>query len=315
MSDNFKSGYVAILGRPNVGKSTLMNVLIGQKIAITSEKPETTRTKIQTVYTDSRGQIIFLDTPGIHKPKNKLGDYMMKAANLSLSDADLVLMLVEPATKTGINEQIIFDTLKSVNVPVVLVINKTDTITSDNKKTREEKLVELIKAYNDIYKFTETVPISAFKKKGVNELMDTIFKLLPYGPMYYSEDTLTNQPERVIVAEIIREKCLRLLGDEVPHGIAVTVEKMHTRQTKETGDPCIDIEATIYAEKESHKGIIIGKGGEKLKQIGTKARIDAEKLCECKVNMKLWVKVRSDWRDSEKMMKNFGYNNDELAAD
>ncbi len=312
MDNNFKSGYVAIIGRPNVGKSTLMNALIGQKIAITSDKPQTTRNRIQTVYTDERGQIVFLDTPGIHKAKNKLGDYMMKVATNTLQDADLVLWLVEPTTFIGAGERTVIETLETLDCHVVLVINKTDTLKDDKEKSRAEKLADSIKAYDEAFKFSEIVPISAFKKKGTDDLLSTIFKYLPYGPMYFDEDTVTDQPERAITAEIIREKCLRLLGDEVPHGIAVTIEKMHERKVKETGEPCIDVEATIYCERESHKGIIIGKQGAMLKKIGTQARIETEKMCECKVNMKLWVKVRNDWRDSESLMKNFGYNKQDI---
>ncbi len=312
MDKNFKSGYVTIIGRPNVGKSTLMNALIGQKIAITSDKPQTTRNKIQTVYTDERGQIIFLDTPGIHKAKNKLGDYMVQVANSALQDVDVVLWLVEPTTFIGAGERAIIDTLSKFDGPVILVINKTDTLKDDKEKTRAEKLADSIKAYDSAFKFAEIVPISAFKNKGTDDLLSTILKYLPYGPMYYDEDTVTDQPERAIVAEIIREKCLRLLGDEIPHGIAVTMEKMHERTLKETGETCMDVEATIYCERESHKGIIIGKQGAMLKKIGTQARIEAEKLCECKVNMKLWVKVKNDWRDSESLMKNFGYNKNDI---
>ena len=312
MSEPYRSGFVSIIGRPNVGKSTLMNRLIGQKIAITSDKPQTTRNRIQTVYTDERGQIIFLDTPGIHKAKNKLGDYMVMSANSTLNDADVVLWLVEPSTFIGAGERTVIDTLSKFDLPVILVINKTDILKDDKEKSRGEKLADCIRTYDEAFKFAEIVPISAFKNKGTDDLLATIFKYLPYGPMYFDEETVTDQPERAITAEIIREKCLRLLGDEIPHGIAVTIEKMHERTIRETGETCMDVEATIYCERESHKGIIIGRQGAMLKKIGTQARIETEKLCECKVNMKLWVKVRNDWRDSESLMKNFGYNKQDL---
>ncbi|MBO7336511.1 MAG: GTPase Era [Lachnospiraceae bacterium] len=307
-NNNFRSGYVTIIGRPNVGKSTLMNCLIGQKIAITSDKPQTTRHKIQTVYTCDEAQIIFLDTPGIHKAKNRLGDYMDKVAESTLADVDVILMLVEPTTFIGAGERSIMEQLSKAEAPVILVINKTDTLSDSKEGTRGEKLAECIKAYSECFDFAEIVPVSAKKNKGTDELLKTMIKYLPYGPMYYDEDTVTEETERNIAGEIIREKALRLLGDEVPHGIAVTIEKMHERVRPETGETVTDIEATIICERDSHKGIIIGKGGEMLKKIGTKARLEIEKAFEYKVNLKLWVKVRKDWRDSEKMLKSFGYD-------
>ena len=296
MEKQIKSGFVTLIGRPNVGKSTLMNHLIGQKIAITSDKPQTTRNRIQTVYTDERGQVIFLDTPGIHKAKNKLGEYMVKVAKETLSEVDVILWLVEPTTFIGAGEQHIIEQLEKVNTPVILVINKIDTV-------KKEEIMAAIEVYQKKLPFAEIIPVSAKKKENTDRLMELVFKYLPYGPMYYDEDTVTDQPERQIAAELIREKALRLLGEEVPHGIAVTIEKMRERKD----GSMVDIEATIVCERDSHKGIIIGKQGAMLKKIGTKAREEIERLFEYKVNLKLWVKVKKDWRDSDILMKNYGY--------
>ena len=295
-----KTGFVALIGRPNVGKSTLMNRLIGQKIAITSNKPQTTRNRIQTVYTDERGQIIFLDTPGIHKAKNKLGEYMVNIAQKTLEDVDVVLWLVEPSTYIGAGEKHIIEQLKKCRKPVILVINKVDTI----DKT---EVVKFIDTYRKEMDFSEIIPVSALKGVNTDDLTESIFKYLPYGPMFYDEDTVTDQPMRQIVAELIREKALRCLSDEIPHGIAVTIEVM-----KERDDFSMwDIEATIVCERDSHKGIIIGKGGAMLKKIGSAARFEIERMMEQKINLKLWVKVRKEWRDSELMMKNFGYRKED----
>lgn len=295
-----KSGFVALIGRPNVGKSTLMNRLIGQKIAITSNKPQTTRNRIQTVYTDERGQIIFLDTPGIHKAKNKLGEYMVNVAEKTLEDVDVVLWLVEPTTYIGAGEQHIITRLKGCKKPVILVINKVDTIP-------KEEILKFIDAYRKEMDFAEILPVSALKGINTDDLTDTIFKYLPYGPLFYDEDTVTDQPMRQIVAELIREKALRCLSDEIPHGIAVTIEKM-----KERPDGSMwDIEATIVCERDSHKGIIIGKGGAMLKKIGSVARFEIERMLEQQANLKLWVKVRKEWRDSELLMKNYGYRKED----
>ncbi|MCR5271985.1 MAG: GTPase Era [Lachnospiraceae bacterium] len=303
-SKKYKSGFVTIIGRPNVGKSTLMNSLIGQKIAITSNKPQTTRNRIQTVYTDTdRGQIVFLDTPGIHKAKNKLGEYMVNVAESAINDVDVILWLVEPENYIGAGEQHIVELLKKSNTPVILLINKIDTI----EKT---KIIENIDTYRKVYDFDEIIPISAKKRTGLDDLIDTIFKYLPFGPMFYDEDTLTDQPERQIVAEIIREKSLHALSDEIPHGIAVTIESMKAR--KDSKNKIVDIEATIICEKNSHKGIIIGKQGQMLKKIGTNARYEIEKLLDSKVNLNLWVKVKKDWRDSDILMKNFGYREEDI---
>lgn len=296
LEKQIKSGFVTLIGRPNVGKSTLMNHLIGQKIAITSDKPQTTRNRIQTVYTDERGQVIFLDTPGIHKAKNKLGEYMVKVAKDTLNEVDVILWLVEPTTFIGGGEQHIIEQLEKVTTPVILVINKIDTV-------KKEEIMAAIEAYQKKLAFAEIIPVSAKKKQNTDRLMELVFRYLPYGPMYYDEDTVTDQPERQIAAELIREKALRLLGEEVPHGIAVTIEKMRER----ADGSMVDIEATIICERDSHKGIIIGKQGAMLKKIGTKAREEIERLFEYKVNLKLWVKVKKDWRDSDILMKNYGY--------
>ncbi len=302
MKDNFKSGFVTIIGRPNVGKSTLMNHLIGQKIAITSNKPQTTRNRIQTVYTDmERGQIVFLDTPGIHQAKNKLGEYMVNVAEHTLSEVDVILWLVEPSTFIGAGEQHIIKQLKKTKTPVILIINKVDTV-------ERERILEYIDAYRKVFDFAEIVPASALREQNLDTVVDVIFKYLPYGPMFYDEETVTDQPERAIVAEIIREKALHALDDEIPHGIAVYIDRMKERR----GQNIIDIDATIVCERDSHKGIIIGKGGSMLKKIGSNARYEMERLLDTQVNLKLWVKVRKDWRDSELMMKNFGYNKDDI---
>ena len=294
--NNYKSGFVTLIGRPNVGKSTLMNRIIGQKIAITSKKPQTTRNKIQTVYTCDEGQIVFLDTPGIHKAKNKLGEYMVNVAEKTLKEVDLIMWLVEPDTFIGAGEQHIAEQLKDIGVPVILVINKTDTVKQDD-------VLKFIDAYRKIFDFDEIIPASALRGNNVDTVVEQIFKYLPQGPMYYDEDTVTDQPMRQIVAELIREKALHALDVEIPHGIAVTIEKMKKRHHKDI----YDIEATIICEKDSHKGIIIGKKGSMLKKIGTNARYEIEQQLDMKVNLQLWVKVRKDWRDSELLMKNYGY--------
>lgn len=301
MKESFKSGFVTLIGRPNVGKSTLMNQLIGMKIAITSSKPQTTRNRIQTVYTGEKGQIIFLDTPGIHKAKNKLGEYMVTVAERTLDEVDVILWLVEPTTFIGAGERHIAEQLSKTKTPVVLVINKIDTV-------KKEEILTFIDAYKDICKFEDIVPVAAINGENTDELLDTIFKHLPEGPMYYDEDTITDQPERQIVAELIREKALRRLDDEIPHGIAVAIDSMKTRQHGRI----VDIDATIVCERDSHKGIIIGKQGSMLKAIGTDARIEIENLLDIKVNLKIWVKVKKDWRDSDFLMKNYGYNKKEI---
>lgn len=289
-----KSGFVSIIGRPNVGKSTLMNQIIGQKVAITSNKPQTTRNRIQTVYTDDVMQIVFVDTPGIHKSKNKLGDYMVNAAKSTLNEADVILWLVEPTDYIGAGERSIIDNLKQVRTPIILVINKIDTV-------KKEELLHIIDTYRKELNFAEVVPVSALKGKNTDTLLECIEKYLPYGPWFYDPDTLTDQPERQIVAELIREKALRCLEDEIPHGIAVAIDTMKFSKKM------AEIEATIVCERDSHKGIIIGKGGQMLKKIGSLARTDIERMLNMKVNLKIWVKVKKDWRDSDFMLKNFGF--------
>ena len=284
-----KSGFATLIGRPNVGKSTLMNRLIGQKIAITSNKPQTTRNRIQTVYTCDQGQIIFLDTPGIHKAKNKLGEYMVNVAERTLREVDVILWLVEPSTFIGAGERHIAEQLKKAKTPVILVINKTDTV-------KREEILVFIDTYRKLYDFDEIVPVSALNGNNTDTLIEQIFKYLPYGPQYYDEDTVTDQPMRQIVAELIREKALRCLDEEIPHGIAVSIDQMKERKD---GGIC---------EKDSHKGIIIGKQGAMLKKIGSAARYEIERMMEMKVNLKLWVKVKKDWRDSDYLIKNFGYD-------
>ncbi len=295
MNETHKSGLAALIGRPNVGKSTLMNCLIGQKIAITSKKPQTTRNRIQTVYTSEEGQIVFVDTPGIHKAKNKLGDYMVNVAEHSLREVDVILWLVEPTDYIGAGEQHIIEQLKKIKTPVILVINKIDTV-------KKEQLLGYIDLYRKQLDFAEIVPVSALKKDNTGVLLAQIMKYLPYGPAFYDEDTITDQPTRQIVAELIREKVLRSIDEEIPHGVAVTIESM------KYGKKLVDINATIICERDSHKGIIIGKGGQMLKKIGSMARAEIEDLLEQHVNLQLWVKVKKDWRDSDFLIKNFGYD-------
>ena len=295
MKENFKSGFVTLIGRPNVGKSTLMNHLIGQKIAITSNKPQTTRNRIQTVLTTEEGQIVFVDTPGIHKAKNKLGEYMVNIAERSLNEVDVVLWLVEPSNFIGAGEKHIIEQLKKVKTPVILVINKIDMV-------KREEILAFIDTYRKEYDFAEIVPVSARTGDNTDELVKVILNYLPYGPQFYDEDTVTDQPERQIVAELIREKALHCLNEEIPHGIAVAIDQMKMNKK------VCHIDATIICERDSHKGIIIGKQGSMLKKIGSQARRDIEDMLECQVNLQLWVKVKKDWRDSDFLLKNFGYN-------
>lgn len=299
MKMDYKSGFVTLIGRPNVGKSTLMNYLIGQKIAITSNKPQTTRNRIQTVLTTEEGQIVFVDTPGIHKAKNKLGEYMVNVAERTLNEVDVVLWLVEPTTFIGAGEKHIAEQLGKVKTPVILVINKVDMV-------KKEDILTFIDAYRKIYDFAEIVPVSARNGDNTDELVKVILKYLPYGPQFYDEDTITDQPERQIVSELIREKALHCLNDEIPHGIAVAIDSMKYRRK------IVDIDATIICERDSHKGIIIGKQGVMLKKIGSTARFEIEKMLDCKVNLQLWVKVKKDWRDSDFLIKNFGYTKEDL---
>ena len=295
-----KSGYVSLVGRPNVGKSTLMNALIGQKIAITSNRPQTTRNRIETVYTDERGQIIFVDTPGIHKAKNKLGQYMDTVAESAFGDCDVICWLVEPVTYIGAGEERIAQLLKTANKagrPVILIINKTDTLKN------KEDITKCMAAYREKADFTEIVCVSAAEGTNLDELLDTIFRHLPEGPMYYDEETVTEIPLRTISEELIREQTLRLIKDEIPHGIAVVINKFSERR-----GGLYDIEADIICERDSHKGIIIGKGGAMIKEIGTAARAEIEDQLGAQVNLKLFVKVRKNWRDNETFMRSYGYS-------
>ncbi len=293
----FKSGFVSLIGRPNVGKSTLMNCLIGEKIAIISNKPQTTRNKITTILTKDNMQVVFIDTPGLHDPNSKLGSYMVKSSETTLKEVDIVLYLVEPYEKINSNDMKIIERLNNVENKVFLIINKIDEFP-------KEKILQVIQEYSKLYDFTEIIPISAKDGKNTDILLQNLKKHLPEGPQYFPEDMITDQPEKQIVSEIIREKALRLLNAEIPHGIAVEVMSMKKRNNKNL----VDVEATIYCERENHKGIIIGKGGEKLKDIGRRSREDIEKLLGTPVNLKTWVKVKKDWRDSDFLLKSFGYD-------
>lgn len=301
MSEDVKqrSGFCALIGRPNVGKSTLMNCIVGQKIAITSCRPQTTRNRIQTVYTCDRGQIVFLDTPGIHKAQSHLGEYMDKVAVRTLDDADVILWLVEPSDFIGAGEHAIIDILRDIKKPVILVINKIDTV-------KYNELLPFMDAYSKEMEFNEIIPVSALKDKGIDELVDSIFKYMPQGVPFYDEETVTDQTMRQISAEIIREKALRCLDEEVPHGIAVTIEQMEMKPD------IVNITADIICEKDSHKGIIIGKQGSMLKKIGTMARHDIETMVDNHVNLKLWVKVRKDWRDNDSLLNSLGYRGSDI---
>ena len=293
----FKSGFVSIVGRPNVGKSTLMNNVVGEKIAIMSDKPQTTRNTIQAVYTDEEAQVVFLDTPGIHKPKNKLGEFMVKSATDAFKNVDLVLFVVDESKKIGPGDRKIIEDLRGIKTPVILVLNKID-------KLEESELFELMQLYSNEDLFKEIVPISALKGRNVNELLKVIGNYLQEGPKYFPDYMITDQPERVLVSELIREKVLHYLNDEVPHGVAVEVERMKSRQDKDI----VDISAVIYCERDSHKGIIIGKNGRKLKGIGKSAREDMELLLGSKINLQLWVKVKENWRNLQNYITDFGYN-------
>ena len=298
MKKGFKSGFVAIVGRPNVGKSTLMNQVIGQKIAIMSDKPQTTRNKIHGVYTTEDMQIVFLDTPGIHKPFSKLGDYMVKAAMSALEEVDVVLFLADVTEELGGGDRFIIERLKSIRTPVILVLNKIDRIPSD-------ALLPIIDKYRSLYNFAEVVPVSALQGTNVNTLIREIGKYLEEGPMYYPADQVTDHPEQFVCAELIREKILMLTREEVPHSVAVEIERMGK---KENG--VVHIGAVIYVERDSQKGIIIGKNGAMLKEIGQLARQDMERLLGSKIFLELWVKVKKDWRNREAVLKSLGYRDD-----
>jgi len=291
----FKSGFVTIIGRPNVGKSTLLNRIMGEKLSIVSCKPQTTRNNIQTILTEDDFQLVFVDTPGIHKPKHKLGEYMVKIAQDSIKEVELVLFLTTPEVEVGKGDMYILEQLKQCGVPVFLVLNKVDENTAD-------KVAETLKNYSAVFDFTEIIPISALKGKNVDELKKLMINYMPEGPKYYPEDMVTDQQERFIVAETIREKALRLLSQEVPHGTAVEIISM-----KKNEKGTYHIDANLLCEKDSHKGIIIGKNGSMLKKISTYARQDIEDFLGAKVNLQLWVKVKKEWRDSNNLLKELGY--------
>jgi GTP-binding protein Era len=291
----FKSGYVTIIGRPNVGKSTLLNTIMGEKLSIVSCRPQTTRNNIQTILTEKEYQMVFVDTPGIHKPKHRLGEYMVKIAQDSIKEVDLVLFLTTPDVEVGKGDLYILEQLKECGVPVFLVLNKID-------ENPQEKVAETLKNYAEVFNFTEIIPISALNSKNVEKLKKLMMEKLPEGPMFYPEDMITDQQERFIISETIREKALRLLSEEVPHGIAVEIVTM-----KKDEKGIYNIDGTILCEKDSHKGIIIGKNGAMLKKISTYARQDMEKFLQAKVYLNLWVKVKKEWRDSPSMLKELGY--------
>lgn len=297
--NNFKSGYVSVIGRPNVGKSTLLNAIIGEKISAISSKPQTTRQNITFIHTDDEAQIIFLDTPGIQKPKNKLGEFMLTESKEGIEDSDVITYIVDTSKRIGKAERSIIDLLKEHKgkLPIILLINKVDTI-------KKEELLEIISMYAEEDIFDDIIPISAMKNDGVDIYLESLKKYLKPGPMYYPEDMITDKNERFIVAEIIREKGLMYLNDEVPHGLAISIEKFKKREDKNI----YDIDANIYVEIDSHKGILIGKGGSMLKRIGTEAREEAERLLDAKVNLQIWVKVEKNWRDRDNLVKRFGYD-------
>ncbi|GAX91511.1 GTPase Era [Effusibacillus lacus] len=291
-----KSGFIALVGRPNVGKSTLLNQIVGQKVAIMSDRPQTTRNRIRGVYTTDEGQAIFLDTPGIHKPQHKLGDYMVRTAIATFGEVDLICMIVDASEKKGPGDEFVIEQLKKVNTPVFLLVNKIDSVSHD-------KLLEIIADYKDLYPFKEIVPISALTGDNVDRLRSLIFANLPEGPQYYPDDQVTDHPERFVVAELIREKVLHLTREEVPHSVAVEIEQMQYREDKDL----LYISAVIYTERTSQKGILIGKSGGMLKEIGQRARTDIENLFGSRAFLELWVKVKEDWRNRETMLRNFGF--------
>ncbi|WP_064091456.1 GTPase Era [Rossellomorea aquimaris] len=295
-----KSGFISIIGRPNVGKSTFLNRVIGQKIAIMSDKPQTTRNKVQGVYTTDEAQMIFIDTPGIHKPKHKLGDFMMKIAQNTLREVDVILFMVNAEEGLGKGDHFIIEKLKGVKTPVFLILNKIDQIHPD-------ELLPMIQQYNDLYPFTATVPISALEGNNVDNLLSLLKEHLPEGPQFYPADQITDHPERFIVSELIREKVLHLTREEIPHSIAVMIDKMERKE----GKGLIDVMATIIVERDSQKGIVIGKQGAMLKEVGKRSRVDIENLLGSKVYLELWVKVQKDWRNRSSTLRDFGFNDEE----
>ncbi len=290
------SGFVSVIGRPNVGKSTLLNRVMGEKLTIVSDKPQTTRNRINLIYTNENMQVIFVDTPGVQRPKNALGEYMLQISTTQLNDMDLILYVVDMSKEIGVLEQLILDTLRSVKVPVVLLINKIDTVP-------KEEVIQVMDLFHQVRDFAAIIPISAVTGEGVDVMMETIYEQLPEGPQYYPADMITDQPEKFIIAEMVREKAMQLLSEEVPHGVFVEVESMKERE----GKPLVDIQAVIYVERESHKGIVIGKGGRMLKDIGSLAREDIQRLLGTKVHLELWVKVEPRWRERKAKISQFGY--------
>lgn len=291
----FKSGFVTIVGRPNVGKSTLLNQIMGEKLSIVSNKPQTTRNSIQTILTGENHQLVFVDTPGIHKPKHKLGEYMVNSAKDSIKEVDLVLFLINPEEEIGRGDKFIIETLKNQKAPIFLVVNKIDEFT-------QERLVKTLQIYSEELEFKEIIPISALKNKNVDKLLELMIDAMPEGPKYYPDDMITDVQERFVISEIIREKALRTLRDEIPHGIAVDIIQM-----KQNEIGTYHIEVDMLCEKDSHKGIIIGKNGQSLKKIGESARYEIERFLRAKVNLKIWVKVRKEWRDNQNLLKELGY--------
>lgn len=293
----FKSGFITVVGRPNVGKSTLLNGVVGEKISIISDKPQTTRNKIQMIYTDDRMQAIFLDTPGIQMPKNKLGDYMLTVSKSTLNEVDLITFMVDLSEDIGKLDQYILDELSGISTKKILLINKID-LAED-----EKQIQDLIKKYEKMNAFERIIPISALEEKNFDQYFDAVYDLLSEGPMYYPSDYITDQPERNIIAEIVREKVLRNMRQEIPHGIAVEVLQIRQREDKDL----LDIDVNLFVEQNSHKGMVIGKGGSMLKKIGSEARQDIQNLMDSKVNLNIWVKVAKDWRKKDLRLKDFGY--------
>ncbi|AEB76493.1 GTPase Era [Clostridium botulinum] len=291
----FKSGFISIIGRPNVGKSTLINEILGEKLSIVSCRPQTTRNNIRAILTKEDYQLVFLDTPGIHKPRHKLGEYMVKAAESSKDEVDLIVFITTPQSEIGKGDELILENIKNSNKPVFLIVNKID-------ENPPELVAETLKKYSEYMEFKEIIPISAQKNKNVDTLLDLMIKYMPEGPKYYPDDMITDVQERFVVSEIIREKALKLLSEEVPHGIAVEIISM-----KQAKNGTYHIDANLLCEKDSHKGIVIGKGGQMLKRIGTYARQDISKFLDAKVNLKVWVRVKKEWRDSNFMLKELGY--------
>lgn len=299
MSEIKKSGIITICGRPNVGKSTLTNALVGEKVAIVTNKPQTTRNRICGILNRDDCQYVFVDTPGLHKARTRLGDFMVNVVKESVADVDAVMLLVEPIPNIGAPEQVLIERIKNLGCPAVLVINKVDTL------EQKEKLLEVIQVYGETFDWTAVVPLSAKEGEGVDELLDVLKGFLPEGPQLFPEDMTSDQPDRQMMAEIVREKLLLCLDKEIPHGTAVEITRFAERD-----DEVIEVEATIYCEKNSHKGIIIGKGGSMLKKVSTQARIDMERFMGTKVYLQTWVKVKENWRDNPAAIQNFGYKGD-----